>query len=555
MSSIANLTTSYIDTLSLSFYLKQVLVIVCLFLYGMIIIDFSGKLRCVIVPSEERNNDSNLFKNTDLSCLIKKSILAYPVGLSVYIIISYIMLVVGITFNRVSVILGMIAVVIAMILLLVVKERKSGNSEGIVRNQKFIDGISFRSLLMVIVLLPVVAVAAFSTLGLVPISISNDSMYFFHRYPECIVSFEGLRDQFDYWLTDTGLGAIVIDTIPGLFGFGESFGMREFFQIDFILFFGVMVFDNTKKYFEKKGRIIATVIVTLLLVSATPFMLLSHWAMANVYFMELFFMSAYSFKFIGGKESLKIVPYILMLALFTLRIEGIVFVIWLALCISIFYKNGKKLSMFVMLPATFMFGGYVLKIYTAYIMDDQCTFLTPLKAILVVVVLALMCVYLYVIENRLLDFIGSRIKLFKDKPGLLYFIGLLLVNVLLFVWNPELYFGNIIAFSKNLFRQSGWGMLPFFVIGACVILIVERIFLRMDVKKINIKDDLECRYNVLITVGFVFVTLASAFGRGTMLYEDTGDSGNRVMLQVVPLVVFMFSDLFFKLTCDKDTRR
>ena len=48
---------------------------------------------------------------------------------------------------------------------------------------------------------------------------------------------------------------------------------------------------------------------------------------------------------------------------------------------------------------------------------------------------------------------------------------------------------------------------------------------------------------------YVFTVFLVAFGRGDELRKGVGDSGNRVMLTVVPLVVFAVALRFLKDTC------
>lgn len=58
-------------------------------------------------------------------------------------------------------------------------------------------------------------------------------------------------------------------------------------------------------------------------------------------------------------------------------------------------------------------------------------------------------------------------------------------------------------------------------------------------------------YNITLTVGFLLIVIAASFGRGDVLYENVGDSGNRVLLQIVPLVVITLGELFLGLVGDE----
>ena len=119
-------------------------------------------------------------------------------------------------------------------------------------------------------------------------------------------------------------------------------------------------------------------------------------------------------------------------------------------------------------------------------------------------------------------------------------LALLLGNAVLFVYKRDLYIGNLKAFYANLFRQSGWGMLPYFVITLTVMLVIEYMLIY---KKTGRGIDAANDFNITLLAGFVLMTIAASFGRGDVLAEAVGDSGNRVLLQIVPLVVLTYAEL------------
>lgn len=373
---------------------------------------------------------------------------------------------------------------------------------------------------------------AFATSAIMPVSISNDTMYYFKRYPDAIVYYGGLREDYDFFLTDTGLGIVAVDTLPALFGFGETFGIRELFHINFIAFFAVTVFERSKRYVSKKGCIVAAVIVTALLAISTPFVILGHWALANMYFMELFFIAAYTVMS-DADEKMRI-SSLLLVALALFRMEGTLFVVWLIVCLSLYKDVGRRLSATALAPMAVLFSAYSLKIFKQFfIFDNMYHFLSPLKAALIVAAIVGAAVFLAFIHKRLPGVISRRL------PALCL-LALVGGNGVLFIYNRQLYIGNLKAFSANLFRQSGWGMLPYFVITMTVFLLIEY-FIRY--KKTGAGIDAANDFNITLLAGFVLMTIAASFGRGDVLAEAVGDSGNRVLLQIVPIVILTFSEL------------
>ena len=498
----------YLESLSKGYFIKQVLVILCIFVFGAIICDaFEGE-------STSR---------------IRRVVLAFPAGLCTFSVSAYAMLVIGIPYNSMTV----IAIILAELIVIIALRRKS-----------FASHLNKTEMIRMIIALLIVAVAAaLATSGLAPVSISNDSMYFFRRYPEFIVYYGKLRDQFDFWLTDTGLGSVVIDTLPPLFGFGESFGIREFFHLDFIVFFAVCVYDRAKLYFSGRGAYASSVIVTLVLAASTPFVILGHWALANMYFMELFFIAAYT---AAGRKNRDIgVLPILLVALSLLRIEGTIFAVWLVLCISLYTDLSKKLVMYVLIPTAILFTGYCLKIFVGfYVFDNIYLFLTPQKAVILIGAMIMSGVYILFVQDRL------KMRAQKILPYI-YIAFAVIGNILLFVMNSELYIGNLKAFSANLFRQSGWGMFAHFALFVIVSVIAE--YLIRAIKKHGTKQpDSILSFSTMLTVGFILIVLIASYGRGDVLAENVGDSGNRVLLQIVPLAVMTLAEHLFFLFNDRD---
>lgn len=498
MNQLGLFITEYLASIS-GYYIRQVMAVIVIFVFGAVLTD------CILKGSVS---------------IVRRSLLALPVGLCAFIVTAYAMIVAAIPYNRLSV---CVALVLETVTAVAIRRKTFFNIS------RSIGGH------MAVAMTAAGALAFVACSGLLPVAISNDTMYYFKRYPESIVFYGGLRDQFDCWLTDTGLGSVVIDTLPSLFGFGETFGIREFFHIDFIAFFGVSVWERAKEYFGTRGAVVAAVVSAVFLAVATPFLILGHWALANMYFMELFFMAAYT---VYDRDEMLEIGSIMLVALSLLRIEGTIFAVWLVLCLAINAKRKRSLAGYVLIPMIILFGGYCVRIFVQfYIYDNIYLFLTPVKAAFLVAAIAGAAVYIAFIQDRLPE------RLQRNLPWI-YIGGLVFGNVLLFIRNSELYIGDLKAFAANLFRQSGWGMFPYFVISMTVILAVEYTIARK--KQGPVTDDLD-RFGMVLTVGFLLLTFIASFGRGDVMGENIGDSGNRVMLQIVPLVVMTYAGLFMRL--------
>ncbi len=540
MRPLDELVIEYLSELSAGYFIRQHLVIVAIFIFGAILTD--------------------LLIRKDIMW-IKRCTLAFPVGLSAFVIIAYIMLITGIPYTAATVTVATVLITALALVLLAAGKRApalsgspdrppvakpaysgsgkltgSGNMTG---SGKLMGSGSAKHMLLA--LAAAVLVATVATSGIAPVSISNDTMYYFRRYPDAIVFYKGLRDQFDFFMTDTGLGSVAVDTLSALFGFGETFGIREFFHIDFIAFFGICVYERAEKKMDRKHAVIASVLITAFLAASTPFVILGHWALANMYFCEMFFIAAYNVT--EDDHSSFYANALLMTALALFRIEGTLFVIWLVVCTSVFTGLGKETAKFVILPVTVLFGGYCLRLYTKYyVLDNMYTFLTPAKALILIGLLVVTGLFMIFVFPMLYKRFGKKLALFC-------LIMLVAGNLLMFVRDSSLYIGNLKAFYANLFRQSGWGMLPYFIIAMTGLLVAEY-FMRRSHNKKPERISSSNLFNITMVVGFLLIVLAASYGRGDVLSEDVGDSGNRVLLQIVPLLVMMYSELFLDLFFD-----
>ncbi len=505
MNPLETFVTAYLAQNAPVYFVRQLIVIMCLFCYGGVLCD-------VLLPKTE--------------AWIKRAVLAFPVGIAAFSITAYVMLTAGIRYSSITVCIAVAAEIIAAVL---INRRSSGNiTLGGYRKHML---IAFGAAL---------AVAALATSGFMGVAISNESMYYFRRYPDAIVYYGGLRESFDFFLTDTGLGAVSIDTLPALFGFGETFGIREFFHLDFIAFFALTVYERSKRYISGRNCVAAAALITAFLAVSTPFVILGHWALANMYFMEMFFIVAY--RLVDGDGERIGAEMLMLIGLSLFRIEGTLFVVWLMVCVAIFKDIGRKLALYAALPVALLFSCYCIRIFGSfYIFDNIYHFLTPVKAVLLIAMIAGSGVFMAFIQPRLPEKICHKLPL-------LYVLAMIFANIALLVYNRELYIGNLKMFAANQFRQSGWGMMPYYVIAMTALLVVEYGIRRI---KKGAGIDGSNTFNITMLLGYVLLVIAASFGRGDILAEAVGDSGNRVLLQVVPIAVITYGELFIGLLSDR----
>ncbi len=486
---------AYLTQFTGRFFLNQLLVILAVYLVGL----------CFVVCIRRGVRD------------IWTPLLAYPVGIAVYVLAGFLLLVIGLPFRAWTVLL--LLLLAAAFLCFLKKPFQSLRSELAVWK----DGTKGQPKKRCVPWIPAAAVllaAVLAVSGLLSVSVSNDSMYYYSLYSRAIVSYGTYRREFNVFLTDVGQGAALIGTFPHLFGFNETFGIQQFFNMNFLCGFTYAVYEQAKAAGQKKA-LTAALLSLLVLLSAMPFLIVSKWAMANVYFMEYLFLCGYlAFRFQPGEErceeGLVCVQGILIAMLSTLRMEGGIFVIFAVLCISTLKYRNRELALCFLLPTACLQLMYDIRIFLTMDIDAPYTFLTEKKAVVQLVGMAAVLLYLTLLRGR-------YFKKLQMHMEAVIIAGLLLVNAGLWVLDSTIYFGNLKAFSANLFNQSGWGLFPAFVIAMLLLLP---------------KKGVSFGYHDLLWTGYLLITLAVCWARDGILREGVGDSGNRVLLQIVPLIVF-----------------
>ncbi|MCR5001265.1 MAG: hypothetical protein K6A71_05670 [Lachnospiraceae bacterium] len=499
---MSEMITSYLANMSMGFFMDQLAVTLILFIFGFML-----------------NNCLCRGKVNTLEIL-----LAFPTGLSVYSLVSFLILILDLPFNRVSVtgICSLIAVICVLL-----TDRLGATA--------YTGGLPGKKI--AIYLITVLCIAVISTSGLLSVSVSNDSLYYYWMYPRAMVEYEHLRPQFDVFLTDVGQTGAILNTLPFMYGFNENFGIQTFFGINTLLTVIYALYKNACARLEKKPAIISTLILSALLICTQPFVIMLKWTMSNGYFMCFMFMAVYTACEYGRSDRMDIsdggvrgrliIAGILMTQMSMLRMEGIMIALILVLCfVPLEYKNTELAAAFLM-PMFICSLAYSIRIFIIFRVDAPYTFLTPKKAFIQLSSIALVAVYVLLIRGRRADFAGRHIKLLLP-------LALIGVNGILFFMNKTLYLENVSAFIKNISGRSGWGLFPMYLI-ACYVLVFI-----VGAKEGDHKP--EITFWDMCFICYFLASLAVCFAREDALRESIGDSGNRVLMQGTLLAFFAAAD-------------
>ncbi|MDO4189942.1 MAG: hypothetical protein Q4D29_13235, partial [Lachnospiraceae bacterium] len=241
-------------------------------------------------------------------------------------------------------------------------------------------------------------------------------------------------------------------------------------------------------------------------------------SMANAFFMEymvIVCIVAYKYSGTAKKQDLIIIA-VLLTGLSIMRIEGALYVGVIILCIMMLKYNNLDIVKYFVCPMTVLQILYLLRIFAFMTLHTFAQFMTKEKAIILIAFLAMIIIYNLVVRDRLF-------AKYKKYYPVVITLGLLVINVLALIYKTDRYIANLKAFSANLLRNSGWGLFVPFVIG--VLILVP-------------KKSIKVSYFDYVAICYVLLAVIAGWARGDALVENFGDSGNRIMIQAVPIILF-----------------
>ena len=432
------------------------------------------------------------------------ALLSYPLGISVFSVLGFLLLITGIRFNLLNILISYAC----LTGIIMVYRVKSGRGVAIPR-------LPYRLSLMIIP-------AAIAASGLLPQIISNDSVYYYSVYPSILVSDGFLSPALDKFLTDVGQTTAVLESLPFMAGFDETFGIQHFLSLNFVPLFFDAVYECTGKDSKRLFRFTAAALCTLFLLTSEPFIVLSSWILSNAYFMELFFIAFILLIKTADEEKTApeydLILFFLIAMLIMCRMEGGVLVFVLSLCFSSTrISKGRMIRLFA-IPLSVMELGYYVNLYFRMGVNPLYSFLDIRTAAIMAALIILLFVYIIFIRDRLP----------KDLlPALI--LGLLLIgNTGLMIINRTRYLTNLKAFILNIRQGNGWGI--FFIMIVSYILIFAFECVRRRFKDISPE--------IFIPAALTLAIFGVCFARGGVLAVRTSDSGNRVLMEMTPLIVY-----------------
>ncbi|MCR5410471.1 MAG: hypothetical protein K6E90_05755 [Lachnospiraceae bacterium] len=448
-----------------------------------------------------------------------RAILAFPAGLALFAVTAFLMLCLGIPYNAVtiSVALGAIALV---------------SGAGLIRRSRQVDITIIRHEVIagVIGIIAVTVIALMLTFNPFHMALDNDSLYYFSAYPNAIASEGRYIKYFDVFLTDAAPIGSIIQTLPYIYGFSETFAIQYMTDLCFLLIFASALYIELYDALGDRGSLIASLAATAFLLTSSAYLTTAKWVMAGVYFMSFFFITAYT-AYYSGKKSAGSKPWLLLavLAVMTsmLRQEGVVLTLLLVLTLSVLKEyKGKELTLIFLVPMMAAALLYYIRVFLILGVRPLYSFLTPMKACVITLMTASGIVYCLFIRDR----VQKREAVLVALP-----ILMVLADIGFFIMKPSEFLGDMKMFYLNIRIGAGWGYFGYIAFAVFVILVIKAVIRREKVFLIS--DSLY--------ISYVLAVLVVSLGRGDALRKGVGDSGNRVMLTAVPLIVFGMTLRFF----------
>lgn len=441
-----------------------------------------------------------------------KWILAFPTGMLLWSGLSIVFLLVGIPYNR-------IVMLSSVLLLLAIS--------WIALFRKKIDiGILIRDILFFGVVVVILSA------GFLRNIIGNDTTYFNQNYGYWLAKEGGFTDGLIVPMLTTGLSTATLCSYFSMQGIDNMYLAQNIFRCLFILIFywGIQTFCESNK-----NKVIG-IIGTILLLTSPAYALVSSWMVSNSFMMfELFIFVICLRKIANGVVSCVNLASILALVAAFTRVEGSLMILFFVVCAMVMQMGRNQLNR-IIIPT--IVGQTIYQIRCVLFNRNVANelFLSYDNVIILISFMVAVFAIVQVKDMKWLKGIMSRIHIFILIGGVLGTIGLCILDY-------EKYRSNFVVFGRNvtyLGKTGSWGMTPLlFVI--CVILIICR-----------------WEYNKFLDtlwIGYIIFTFAICWSRESALRISIADSGNRILIQVIPIMILALMWHFEQVVMEKGNKK
>lgn len=467
-------------TLSKGMQLKQFITVVALFVFGDIVL-------------------LNVAKAADRILI---AILAFPFALACWCVCSLMILILGLPYNLYTMLV--IAIVTLVLSFLI---RKKTDALG----YAFSDITYFNYF---------IGIAAVVSCGFLFTSALSDVFYYNYLYGKELAILGKLDGELCLLpLTRGGQMSPLVSSLAYFCGFDNINMLNHMSMISMTGLCMWCVYDYWK---DKRGIILFAVV----LFSMTPYILMCGMVSNNT--MEMFSITMLLMCLYQGREDNR--DYFLwnMLAvLFSVmvtmgRIEGGIYLTFIALLIPMISWSGRRAVLAVNLPALLIASIYYLKLFVVMEINFDPEFISLKNVIFNLGVILLGSVYTVLIDCRIFEKIKDRIGAVLLAALVCLNFAELFLNHSKYLYNLKTILGNIVYRDKD-WAFCVWGVVPWMLLIGVAFVIIN--------KNLN--------YFSCIWIGFVLLVISVCMFRNP-LRSGFGDSANRLLMMLLPVFAVDF---------------
>ena len=437
-----------------------------------------------------------------------KLALAYPVGIFAWICTSIICLLVGIPYN-----VYVLGTIFAL-----------GNIGLIISLQ---DSFDIEALIRECGLFLVLTIILSS--GLAKNIVGNDTTFYNENYGYWLVEEGRLGGNLLVPMTATGLATPALCSYFKMWNVDNIYLAQNIFRCVFVLFF----YKAINMVCESKKKKVLAIIGTLLLVSSPAYSLVSSWIISNSFMMfEMFILAVFLNNLARGrKEYLWLTVMVTFVISFT-RVEGAMIALFIIVC-ALVLNVPKKYINIIILPS--IVGQMVYQLICLKFMKDVPNelFVSKQSVIILIAFMVVVFVLVQVLDMKWASLIKNKLGYIIIAVGILGSVGLCLLDYEKYAYNLKIVLTNITYLGKT----GSWGMMPLlFVI--CVLLVIRNL-------------NFEQYWDTMWIAYFVLI-LAICWSRESVLRVSIADSGNRILIQMVPIFIMTLMVHGDKMLCRTD---
>lgn len=471
-----------VDALTQGYQIKQIITIVIMFAVGWIAV----------------------YSFTDGLNDIWTGLLAFPVGAALWSTLSYLVLLLNIPYTA---FIMFLAVFIFMGATAFIHRKKIRMIDGGKITRQFLYAVG---------------AAEIGTTGLLFTTMSSDSYHFVMQFGEMIAKLGRYdADANGEFLLSTGQSVALLSSLAVFCGFETIYGIHHMLMISFMGLFCYSLYENLKDHIEKKWAAILAVLFGILLLVTQAVSFLMGWVISSAYFMVYLYVFVYLVykQYIKKGEVLNLkLLFLLITSMIVLtRGEGGMLICLVIICMTRLKIDNKDLLCYFTLPcAVIQLSYYIKLVFDLKIYESD--FLSPSTMLGISGIIILTNLYILIIRNRYF------MKLQQHLYGMIIGAFCVILGGLLLVF-PERLIENFQVTIHNLGNEY-WSYLPWIL---CMFLILE------------IKAGVKLDFLHIVWIGLMLFNFAISGVRFIGLRVGIGDSFNRILIALVPIIVLSFA--------------